>query len=72
MTYDGPPWLNINIWQWSVYRAEHGIAWTAVMDHQVRRYMDGQIVVQTAAYNCGATQKRVEARAEVLMIAAIR
>ena len=71
MISDIPPWLNINIWQWSVHRAEQGIAWTEKMDYQVRRYMLGEVVVQTAALCAGATQKQLEARAEILMIAAV-
>lgn len=71
MTSDIPPWLNINVWQWSVHRVEQRISWTAVMDHQVRRYMRGEIVVSTAANNCGTTLKRVEGRAQALMIAAL-
>lgn len=71
MTYDGPIWLNINIWQWSRHCAETGIIWSREMDHQVRRYMDGEIMLQTSALNCDSTAKRVEARAQVLMMEAM-
>ncbi len=71
MTYPGPAWLNINIWQWSRHNAETGIIWSAEMDRQVRRYMDGAVTPAQAARNCGSTTKRVEGRAEVLMIGAM-
>ena len=72
MCEEGPPWLNINDWQWSVHQAETGVVWTPAMDYEVRRYMDGQIIARSAALICGSTTKRVEMRAEALMIEARR
>lgn len=66
MIDDIPPWLHINIWQWSVHQAEWGIVWTEKMDREVRRYMEGEIGTPAAAKNCGQTRYRVEARAKVL------
>ena len=65
--YPGPIWLNINIWQWSVHQAETGVVWTPAMDYEVRRFMDGKVVAQTAALLAGSTIKRVEMRAVALM-----
>ena len=71
MIEDIPVWLNINIWQWSRHQAEYSPPATREMDRQVRRYMDGEIGAVQAARNCESTPKRVEARAEILMIAAM-
>ena len=68
---DIPIWLNINIFQWTRHQPEEGVKWSRAMDHQVRRYMNGEVVVQTAALCAGATQKQLEARAEILMITAM-
>jgi hypothetical protein len=68
---DCPPYLNINDWQQSVHQADKGVVWTPRMDYEVRRFMDGKIVAQTAALLAGSTIKRVEGRAEVLLIEAM-
>ena len=70
MIDDIPPWLHINRWQQTAHHTDDVPDWTSAMDYEVRRYMDGKIVAQTAALLAGSTIKRVEGRARVLMMMA--
>ena len=69
MAYNGPPWLNITESQWLMHPSDGGPRWTAKMDAEVMRFMDGTLPLKTAAKNCGVTRYRIEERAEAMMIA---